>query len=197
MQLWGESMKKLLLLLTLICSFCLLNSCGSGNSTPPPPVATHFSVAVPVTATIGMPFNVTVTALDGSNNMVGSYSGTVQFSSSDGQPVQPPSGVLTGGMGTFPLTLNIAGSPTITATAGSLKGNSNAITVVAVSARLTVLLAGYNYATIGSPFNITVTAVDAVARGLYTEQWSRDFFSNTEHFRRPNNLSNGQGLQFD
>jgi len=195
MQLWGESMKKLLLLLTLICSFCLLNSCGSGNSTPPPPVATHFSVAVPVTATIGMPFNVTVTALDGSNNMVGSYSGTVQFSSSDGQPVQPPSGVLTGGMGTFPLTLNIAGSPTITATAGSLKGNSNAITVVAVSARLTVLLAGYNYATIGSPFNITVTAVDAFGNTVANYSGTVHFASTDGHAALPGDstLSSGVG----
>ena len=189
-------MRKLLLLLTATGGLCLLNSCGSGSSTPPPAVATHFSVTAPGSATTGTPFNVTVTALDGSNNMVSSYSGTVQFTSSDGQAVQPASGMLTGGTGTFPLTLNTAGSPTITATAGSLKGNSNAIALTStVSTGFTVLLAGYNYATIGSPFNITVTAVDAMGNTVSSYSGTVHFTSSDGHAVLPGDstLNSGTG----
>ena len=190
-------MKKSLLLLILVCIFCLLNSCGGGGSTtPPPPVATHFSVTAPNTATIGSPFNVTVTALDGSNNMVSSYSGTVQFTSSDGQPVQPASVMLTGGTGTFPLTLNTAGSPTITATAASLKGTSNAIALTStVSTSFSVLLAGYSYATIGSPFNITVTAVDTMGNTVSSYSGTVHFTSSDGHAVLPGDstLNSGTG----
>jgi hypothetical protein len=189
-------MKKSLLLLTSIWSFCLLNSCGSGSSTPPPTIATHFSLTAPLSATAGMPFNVTVTALNASNSLVSSYSGTVQFSSSDGQTVQPASGMLTGGTGTFPLTLNTAGSPTITATAASLKGSSNAIAVTSrVSTGFTVLLAGYNYATVGSPFNITVTAVDAMGNAVTNYAGTVHFASSDGHAALPGDstLNSGAG----
>jgi hypothetical protein len=42
--------------------------------------ATHFSVSAPGTAISGVPFNVTVTALDANNNTVTGYAGTVQIS---------------------------------------------------------------------------------------------------------------------
>jgi len=80
--------KKSLLLLTSICSFWLLDSCGGGSATSVPLVATHFSVTAPGTASAGTPFNVTVTALDASNSTVISYSGPVEFISSDGQQVR-------------------------------------------------------------------------------------------------------------
>src|SRR5271169_4452440 len=37
MRSWGGVMKKFLLFLISICSFCLLNACGGGNSTPKSP----------------------------------------------------------------------------------------------------------------------------------------------------------------
>jgi hypothetical protein len=39
--------KESLLLLISICSLCHLSACGGGGITPPPGVATHFSVAPP------------------------------------------------------------------------------------------------------------------------------------------------------
>ena len=38
-------MKESLLLLVSICSWCHLSACGGGGITPPPAMATHFSVA--------------------------------------------------------------------------------------------------------------------------------------------------------
>jgi VCBS repeat protein len=126
-------MKKSLLVLISMCSLWLLNGCGSGSGTTQGS-ATHFSVAsANATPTVGIPFNITVTALDKSSQLVASYSGTVQFTSSNRQPVQPASATVTNGIGTFSVTLNTAGPQTITATdAASLTGTSTSITVTAI-----------------------------------------------------------------
>jgi hypothetical protein len=127
-------MKKSLLLLISICSLCLTSACGGGGTPPPPPpVATHFSVAPATsTPTAGTPFNITVTALDASGQTAASYSGTVHFTSSNGQPVLPASATIASGTGTFSVTLNTVGSQTITATdtvTASITGTSNSIIV--------------------------------------------------------------------
>ena len=76
--------------------------CGSGNSplskadastssitgssatiTVSAAAATHFAVSAPGTATAGVGFGLTVTALDPFNNKASGYGGTVGFSSSD------------------------------------------------------------------------------------------------------------------
>jgi hypothetical protein len=188
-------MKKSLLLLTLICSLCLLNSCGSGSGSSVPLVATHLSVAAPGTASAGTSFNVTLTALDASNRTVSGYSGTVLFTSSDGQPVQPASVTLTGGTGTFPLTLSIVGSPTITAAVGSLIGSSSAIAVGAGAlARFTVALAGNSFATIGTPFNITVTAMDAGGNTITNYSGTVQFTSSDGHAVLPGDSTLNSGV---
>jgi hypothetical protein len=97
-------MKKSLLLLLSICSLCLLDGCGGGSSTPPP-VATHFSLTAPATASAGSSFNLTVIALDAANNEVSSYLGTVTFSSTDGRALLPANSTLAGGTGTISVTL--------------------------------------------------------------------------------------------
>ena len=51
--------------------------------------ATHFLVTAPATATPGTAFNFTVSARDSSNNVATGYSGTVHFTSTDGQAVLP------------------------------------------------------------------------------------------------------------
>src|ERR1700675_315665 len=97
-------MKKSLLVLVAICSLGFLNGCGS--STQPPPVATHFSVTpASNTATAGTAFNFTVTALDASNAAVPAYSGTVHFTSSDGQAGLPADSSLANGAGSYSATL--------------------------------------------------------------------------------------------
>jgi uncharacterized repeat protein (TIGR01451 family) len=97
--------------------------------------ATHFSVTAPGTATAGTAFNVTVTALDASNAVVTGYTGTVHFTSSDGQAVLPVNSTLTNGVGTFSVTLKTAGAQTIAATdtvTASITGVSGTITVSGV-----------------------------------------------------------------
>jgi hypothetical protein len=64
----------------------------SGSSTSinvSPGAASHFSVTAPTAASAGLQFFFTVTAFDAYNNIATNYSGTVHFSSSDGQAVLP------------------------------------------------------------------------------------------------------------
>jgi hypothetical protein len=56
----------------------------------PPGAATHFSVTAPANATAGSAFSFTVTALDASNAVATGYTGTVHFTSTDGQRCCPP-----------------------------------------------------------------------------------------------------------
>jgi len=89
--------------------------------------ATHFSVAVPTTATHGTAFTVTVAALDQNNNTVSSYGGTIHFSSSDRSASLPADSTLTNGSGSFSVTLNATGNQAVTVSDtsnGTLTGTS-------------------------------------------------------------------------
>src|ERR1700688_5104711 len=100
-------MKKSLLLLIAICFVRLLSGCGGGSTGPSQGVATHFSVTSGnATPTAGIPFGMTVTALDAAGQTVATYSGTVRFTSSNGHPVLPASATLSNGSGTFMVTVN-------------------------------------------------------------------------------------------
>src|SRR5262249_41077232 len=115
-----------------------------------------FVLTAPATASAGNPFNFTVTVENDA-----SYSGTVHFTSSDGQAVLPGDTTLTNGAGTFSATLDTAGIQTITATDSrnsSIKGTSNTITVSGAATHFTVSAPAS--ATAGSAFNFTVTALD-------------------------------------
>src|SRR5208282_2800390 len=160
MRSWGGIMKKSLVFLISVCGLCLLSACG-GGSTPPPP-ATHFSLTVPGTATAGTGFNFMITALDASGNTVTTYSGTLHFTSTDGQAVLPMNSILTNGVGNFSATLKTAGGQTITATdtiTASITGTSNPISVTAPVTHFSVTAPAT--ATAGTAFNFMVTALDA------------------------------------
>jgi hypothetical protein len=130
-------MKKSLLFLILVSGSCVLSACGGAGSTPPVLPATHFSVTAPAAVVAGTAFKVTVTALDASNNVVDSYSGTVHFTSSDAQAVLPDNSGLTNGTGIFAATLETAGNQTITAidtATATIMGVSSAIDVASAEA---------------------------------------------------------------
>ncbi len=94
--------------------------------------ATHLVVSAPSSAVAGSSFSVTVTAEDQDDNIVTGYSGTVHFTSTDGQAVLPANSGLTNGVGTFSVTLKTAGSQTVTATdvvTSSITGTSGPISV--------------------------------------------------------------------
>src|SRR6185369_12104406 len=92
-----------------------------------PATATHLRVTAPSTATAGTAFSVTVTALDGFDNVATSYTGTVHFTTTDGNAgvVLPADYTFTvGGAGkdngshtfTNGVTLATAGNQTVTGT---------------------------------------------------------------------------------
>jgi hypothetical protein len=154
--------KRLLVLLIIIHSLCLLSACGGGSTGSL--VATHFSVTAPATAAPGTAFNFTVTALDASNNVVASYSGTVHFTSIDTQAVLPANSTLTNGTGTFSATLKTTGGQTIAVTdtvTASITGTSNSITVNGTAGATHFSVTAPTNATAGTAFNFTVTALDA------------------------------------
>jgi len=191
-------MKKLLLLLITILSFCLFSACGGGGSTGSL-VATHFSVTAPATATAGTAFNFTVTALDASNSLVATYSGTVHFTSMDTQAVLPANSTLTNGMGTFSTTLKTAGAQTITATdtaTTSITGASNSITVSSAASTVLLSVNVPSPATAGMAFNVTVTALDPSTANVVTNYSGEVHFTSTDaHALLPKDspLTNGIG----
>jgi hypothetical protein len=163
-------MKKRFALAFLLSYF--LTGCGSSNSGPSMPgPATHFSVTAQATATAGIPISFTVMALDASNKVATSYSGTLHFTSTDAQAVLPGDTTLTAGTASFQVTFFGAGNQTITATdtAGSIAGTSAAISVkVLIATHFSVVAPAT--ASEGTPFSFTVTALDASNNpvGTYT-----------------------------
>jgi hypothetical protein len=187
-------MKKTLVVLVAMCSLWLLHGCGSGSGTPQD-VATHFAVASANAApTAGVPFNISVTALDAAGQRVATYSGTVQLTSSNGKAVQPATGALTNGTGTFSVTLNTAGNQTITATAAALTGTSNSITVTTQGAtKFSVSAPGT--ATAGTAFSFTVTALDSANNVVTSYAGTVHLTSSDRQGVMPGNttLTNGTG----
>ena len=121
-------------------------------------VATQLAVTSNGPIVAGVPFTVSVSALDASGILVTTYCGTASLSSSD--PLFVNSGVITlsNGTGQATATLESAGQQTITAT-GSVVAGSGTFTVdsgPASSLQIAVPLS----ATSETPFNFSVTAYD-------------------------------------
>jgi autotransporter-associated beta strand protein len=146
---------------------------GSGHdvvlTANPPGAATHFSITPSVTkANAGDVVTFTVAALDANNIISGSYAGTVKFTSSDAAAILPANATLpSDGVGTFDVTFQTSGPQTLTATdatTGSITGTSPGVSIGASAA------GGVSYfkisappgtETTGTPFAVTVTAVNA------------------------------------
>jgi Bacterial Ig-like domain (group 3)/FG-GAP-like repeat/FG-GAP repeat len=130
--------------------------------------ATTFSFSgLPSTATAGVSFNFTLTARDQYGNVAKNYTGTVHFTSSDGQASLPADYTFVGGDNgthTFTATLKTAGSQSLTATdaaTSSITGSQSGITVNAAAAA-TLSVSGYPSSTVaGVAHTFTVTAKDA------------------------------------
>jgi hypothetical protein len=179
-------MKQSLVFLVPVFSLFLLASCGGGGSSNitggggggSPLAATHFSVVAPAAATARTAFNITVTALDASNNVATSYSGTIRFSSTDPQAVLPANSTLTNGVGNFSATLKFCcGDQFITATdtaTASITGTSNPINVSGGPASHFLVTAPAT-ATVGTAVSFGVTALDA-SNNVVT------IYSGTVHF---------------
>ena len=173
-------MTKSLSLLVLIGSVYLLDACGGSSGSPPPPVATHFSVSSPANAVAGSPLSFTVVALDALNNEVATYSGTLRFTSTDGQAVLPVNSTLAGGQGTFSATFKTVGNQTITATdtvKTTVTGATSAITVAAGPSGFSVTAPAIVIA--GTAFSFTVRAIDGSGNPV-TDYLGRVQFTSTD-----------------
>jgi DNA/RNA endonuclease G (NUC1) len=134
---------------------------GSANTTVAPPPATHFSVSAPANVTSGVAFNVTVTALNASNTIVTSYTGTVHFTSSSAGSLPADYTFVAGDNGahTFSVTLTSTGAQSITAADGAITGTANTTVAPPPATHFSVTTPGSVAAAI--PFNVTVTALNA------------------------------------
>jgi hypothetical protein len=118
---------------------------------------THFAIATPPNATTRASLSVTVTALDGANDVSAGYSGTVHFTSGDANAHLPGDSTLTSGTGTFSATFETVGTQTITATDAVTTSLTQTSSSIAVSASAALAItsgapqsgtAGVNYGTI-------------------------------------------------
>ena len=141
----------------------------TGNVVVSAAAATHFTVAVAGSATAGVAFSGSVTALDQFNNIATGYTGTIHWTTSDSGAstalpanytfVSADSGVH---IFTNSFTLVTAGTQTVTATdtvTGSIIGTSANITVSAAAASQLIVTAP-GTATAGVAINTSVTAKD-------------------------------------
>jgi DNA-binding beta-propeller fold protein YncE len=162
-----------------------------------PGPAAHFVAAASGSVVAGTAFNLTVTAEDSFNDVATGYTGTVHFTSSDGQATLPADGTLTNGIGTFSVTLKTSGSQTLTATdatAGSITGGSGAVAVSAAAASHFAVGAPAGI-TAGTAFYFTVTALDPYNNTAAGYTGTIHFTSNDPGASLPANagLSNGVG----
>jgi hypothetical protein len=135
---------------------------------------------IPSAQTVGTPFVITVNAVDSSWNLINTVTDTANITSSDANASLPPAAALSGGTGTFSVTLNTAGSATVTASdlsdATKLPNTSPATSVnVGPFTKLQLLMPGENAAPgtltgksgspttqiAGTSFKVTVNSVDA------------------------------------
>ena len=89
---------------------------GTAFFTVYPGPATQLKIVGPTSALSGTAFPVTLTAYDLYGNVATGYTGTVHFTSSDPNATLPVNSPVTGGTGLFNVTLNTAGTQTVTAT---------------------------------------------------------------------------------
>ena len=149
-----------------------LTSGTSGTFTVNAASATTLTVAGFTSPTAaGAAHNVTVTAHDTFGNVATGYTGTVHFTSTDGQATAgaglPANYAFTGGDAgthTFSATLKTAGTQSITATdtvTGTITGTQSSITVLPGVTSTLVVSAFPSPTTAGTAHSVTVTAQDA------------------------------------
>ena len=142
-----------------------------------PGAPAQFVVSVAATRTAGTAFNVTVTAVDLFSNTATSYTGgfgNVTLTSTDPLAVMPLPLTLTNGTGTFPVTLQTAGSQTITATdtPNGLSGNTGPFTVTAAPTPTLAAAFGTSPISIGSSTSLTFTLTNPDSFGVQNVTFS-------------------------
>ncbi len=169
---------------------------GQGVVTVNPSTVAKFGVTLPAEVVAGMPFSITVSALDTFNNVVPSYAGQVHFTSNDAQAVLPANSTLNNGTRSFTVTLKTGDVHSITVNDtvnGSLNGTSN--TMVDPGAAVQFNVTG-GTAPAGSVVIIIVEAVDAFGNLATGYTGVINFTSSDGQAALPSNatLTNGAGI---
>ncbi|HEV8659291.1 MAG TPA: Ig-like domain repeat protein [Thermoanaerobaculia bacterium] len=128
------------------------------------PGAASLTLSSPSTATGGEPFDVTVTARDGTGNPFTGYRGTVHFSSSDTAAALPADYTFTAndnGAHTFAITLNTAGSRSITVSDTANGTLASTAIVVVRGNTTTALTSSANPSVIGESVTFTATVTSS------------------------------------
>ena len=153
----------------------------------------------PNPATAGQQGNITVTAYDSYHNVVTSYTGTAQFSSSDANAILPPNRVYSAsdaGVVVLPVTLLTSGVRIISANdtvSPSIAGNQNSIVV---NANAAVRLKATGYPTTinaGQSANIIITAYDIYGNVATGYTGTVRIFSSDPCAALPSNYTFGGG----
>ena len=166
----------------------------SGTSQPiivSPLAATHFGISAQSAVAAGDFVTFSVTALDQFNNTATGYSGTVHFSSTDGQALLPLDKTLTGGTGLFGISLRTAGNQSISASYSSI-GRMHGISILIVFAAGAVNhlhLSGPASAISNASFLLTVTAQDTFGNSVIGYSGSLHFASSDTAAVLPANAS--------
>jgi hypothetical protein len=138
---------------------------GSATVIVTPAAANHFVVTASAgTVAAGTPVTVTVTAFDPYGNLATGYAGTVHFTSTDRLAVLPGSYAFTStdaGVHSFPVTLETAGSQTVTAVDVNSVNGSVSVTVSASAATHFSVTGFPATVTAGTSSSFTVAAKDA------------------------------------
>jgi hypothetical protein len=165
--------------------------------------AYHFQIAAPAGTMAGAPLTFVVTALDALNNVIPTYTGTVQFTSTDGQATLPPSYTFTSGAGgdngvhTFTgVTLRTAGVQTISV-ADPATSSATGGTPVAVSPGAAAVfdITFPSTVTAGAAFALAVTVRDAYGNVVPSFTGTVTFASSDKNASLPANytFTTGQG----
>jgi YVTN family beta-propeller protein len=153
----------------------LLGGCSGGRNTALTTVPTaHLAITLPTTTvTEGTPFTFTVKALDATNAVVPTYTGTVHITTSDTAAKLPADATLAQGVGTFTVTFNTTGNQTITAsdTVGDASsGISPAVSVKPTPVPTIASLSPAMTATGGTGFTLIVNGSNFVLTSVV--QWN-------------------------
>jgi uncharacterized repeat protein (TIGR01451 family) len=172
---------------------------SQGGITVTPAAASTFVVAgFPSSITAGTAGSFTVTARDAFGNTATGYTGTVHFSSSDGQASLPADSTLTSGTGSFSATLKTAGTQSITATdtvTSSITGSQGGVTVTPAAASTQVVTGFPSPILAGTAGSFTVTAKDAFGNTATGYTGTVHFTSSDSQATLPadSTLTNGTG----
>jgi hypothetical protein len=152
----------------------------------------------PSEVTAGDSDAVNVTALDYFGNVATTYTGTIHFSSTDPKAVLPPNSTLSGGSGTFTVSLVTAGTQAISVNdtlTPSAKGTEDGILVDPATVTTFIIGGLPSTAMAGTQLNFTVTARDAFGNLATNYTGTVSFTSDDPSASLPvdTTLTNGMG----